>query len=93
MRWKHESPDAPVTLYSELDEERWEVRKVEVFIDGRMGFAEGRRESVGTALGDTPVPSLEEIAAIGEFEPATITRAEFERVWDSAVDADLDDAR
>ncbi len=25
--WKHQHPDEPVILYSELDAERWEVRK------------------------------------------------------------------
>src|SRR5258705_13531981 len=38
VRWKHALPDEPVELLSELDSESWEVRKVEVFRDGRLGF-------------------------------------------------------
>jgi len=38
VKWIHSHPDAPVLLYSELDRERWEVRKVEVFRDGSLGL-------------------------------------------------------
>jgi hypothetical protein len=31
--WKHQHRDEPVELYSELDDGRWEVRKVEVSRD------------------------------------------------------------
>src|SRR5262249_25192281 len=34
VEWRHDSPDDPVVLYSELDAERWETRKVDVYADG-----------------------------------------------------------
>jgi hypothetical protein len=37
--WKHDHPEEPIVLYSELDEDRWEVRKVEVFRVGSAGYA------------------------------------------------------
>ena len=39
VRWIHESATDPVELYSEIDDQGWEVRKVEVFPNGTMGFA------------------------------------------------------
>ena len=39
VKWNHSFSDEPVLLYSELDRERWEVRKVEVFPGGRMAYA------------------------------------------------------
>ena len=39
VRWNHDRSDEPVELWSELDGESWEVRKVEVFPDGHLGFA------------------------------------------------------
>ena len=39
VTWHHEKPDNPVELFSELDDERFEVRKVEIFRDGRKCFA------------------------------------------------------
>ena len=80
ISWIHDDPDGPSELYSELDDGSWEVRKVEVFRDGRIGFA-GSSESTGsTRLGLEPVPSLDEIALDPEFHPEEITRAEFERL-------------
>ncbi len=43
VKWLHSHPDEPVLLYSELDKDRWETRKVEVFADGRIGFAKRRK--------------------------------------------------
>ncbi len=49
VRWLHTSPDDPVLLYSELDAERWEQRKVDIFADGRTGFADAAEQSGDTA--------------------------------------------
>ena len=68
-------------LYSEVDSQGWEVRKVEIFADGRIGFA-SENEAVGSSeLGEKPVPSQEEIAADQQFRPAEISKEEFEAVW------------
>ena len=91
VEWKHTRTDEPVTLCSELDEDRWEVRKVEIFADGRMNYAEGRGASGDTLLGEVPVPSVDEIAKDSEFEPVVISRAEFEAIWEKATDTDVDD--
>jgi hypothetical protein len=79
--WKHQNPDMPVLLYSELDASRWEVRKVEVFRNGRCGYASAEGSSGGTRLGQVPVPTLSEIALDPEFDPEEISREEFEKVW------------
>jgi hypothetical protein len=62
VEWEHESPDDPITFYSELDEERWEVRKVEVFRDGRVAHAWGKGSTGTTRLGDQPTSAVAEIA-------------------------------
>jgi hypothetical protein len=85
-KWIHSSPEYPILLYSELDENRWETRKVEIFRDQRIGFAGDGIESADTQLGAMPVPPLEEIARDPQFEPVEITKAEFERVWAKALD-------
>jgi len=55
IAWKHEHPQDPVLIYSELDDARWEVRKVEVFPDGSLGFAEEAGSRRGTGLGELAV--------------------------------------
>ena len=86
--WKHSNPEHPISLYSEIDEERWEVRKVDLFADGRLGYASARGTFGNTLLGDHPVPSVVELASNPEFEPAEISRTEFEVVWDKALSAE-----
>lgn len=84
VKWLHSSVDTPVLLYSELNREFWEVRKVEVYADGRMDFADREERSGSTKLGIEPLPPLEQIAARSEFEPAIISSEEFESVWEQA---------
>jgi len=62
VKWLHTSPETPVLLYSELNKELWEVRKVEVYADRRMDFANREELSGSTRLGIEPLPAVEKIA-------------------------------
>ena len=85
VQWLREHDNEPVELYSELDEASFEVRKVEIFRDGRSGFADRTLSVGGTLLGLVPVPALDEIMKDPEFVPAEISAREFEEVWDRAA--------
>ncbi len=80
VKWNHLFGDEPVLLYSELDDARREVRRIEVFRDGHQDFASAA-ESRG--LGEIPIPELAEIAADPEFEPSEITKEQFEEMWNN----------
>jgi hypothetical protein len=84
VAWEHGHADEPVTLYSECDDAGWEVRKVEIFRDGRYGYASSNEHSEGSMLGAEPIPPIDEIAKRLEFHPAPITREEFEKIWAAA---------
>src|SRR5437899_444473 len=83
--WRHDSSDDPVLLYSELDSARCELRKVEVYADGRMDRADADLQTGNTWLSVGPLMSLDEIGAQPEFEPETISGSEFETIWNAAV--------
>ncbi len=83
--WSHDLPEEPVELYSELDDAGYEIRKVEIYRDGRRDFADGDSSSGATVLGEGPFPSLEEIAEQEDFSPTLIEKADFERVLRQAV--------
>lgn len=83
VKWHHAFEDEPVVLYSERDDERWETRKVEMFRNGRCGYASAEGSTDDTMLGLVPTPPLEEIAVDPQFEPSESERAEFERMWAS----------
>ena len=68
-------------LYSEIDEEGWERRKVDEYADGRLDFADDVHEMGSTRLGDQVVPAVLAIDADPEFSAVEIPAADFEAVW------------
>ena len=85
--WHHDDSDDPVELYSELDAGSWEIRKIERFRDGTLGWADARESSTQTRLGLEPVPSVAEINQSSEFSASEIDQQEFAAVWISARDS------
>ena len=85
VRWKQSNPEDPVRLVSELDGQRNEVRKLEFFASGQVGFASASGEAHGTGLGEAPVPSLAEINADAQFSGAAIEASTFEALWQQYV--------
>lgn len=81
VHWSHDSENQPVAFYSEMEDDRMEVRKVELFADGSLGFADEKRSSGRTMLGALPMPATEELAAGPHYEVEEITREEFEDIW------------
>jgi hypothetical protein len=81
VKWIHSDPRFPVWKYTELDDDRYETRKVELFADGRCGYADDTEEAGGTGLGPYPELPLGEIAKDPEFEAFQISKEEFEKVW------------
>lgn len=85
VRWLHASPDEPVDLWSELNPSREEVRKIEIWLDGRVGYASQVTEAGGTRLGEGALPTITEIALEREFRPEEISAEDFERCWQTNV--------
>ncbi len=77
----HKNPNEPLHMYSEVGDDAYERRKVEIYADGRKGFADETEDAGGTSLGIMPVPPLAEIAAQPGFEPKEIPQEEFQRIW------------
>ena len=85
IEWHHNHPGEPILLYSELDEERWETRKIEQYKDGHCDFASKTESSGSTMLGTEPVPPNSEIQKQSEFVLYEIPEEEFEHLWTSKV--------
>lgn len=79
--WTHDFEAEPIRLVSQLDYERYEVRKLEFFRDGRVGYADGHRSAMGTELGKLPVPQLTEINSDLQFSARVVESTLFERLW------------
>lgn len=85
VEWFHDLPDEPVLLFSELNNDRMEVRKVEVFRNGTMAFASSVQSSGAIELSYEPIPSIAEISKDPQFNPQEISSSEFERIWTLAL--------
>lgn len=85
--WHHDLPDEPVVLYSEI-ESGFEVRKVEVYRDGRHDYADRSQSTGTTMLGEKLMPDVDEIDQDPEFSAVAIVAEEFEEVWQRAVQDD-----
>jgi len=81
VEWLHECSEDPIRLVSELDGLRYEIRKLEFFRNGEVGFASKDQCSNGTDLGTMEVPPLAEINASPEFSGIAITAELFEHLW------------
>lgn len=55
-QWLQSAADEPIEIFSELDLQRNEVRKVEKFRGGKLGYASKNSATEGTSLGIIPVP-------------------------------------
>lgn len=84
VKWLHGHADEPILLYSELDADRYELRKVEVFADGTMGYASDAIAVRGTQLGEVPLPTADEIASDPQFVVELSDKDDFENIWDLA---------
>lgn len=82
--WRHDFDDEPVAFLSELGDDRYEVRKVQVYRDGHLEWADESRETATAGLSEIAFPSLEEIAEQPDCVPSVIAAEEFERYWDRA---------
>lgn len=85
VKWIHTIPSEPIWIYSELDSGGWELRKVEVYADGTMGFADQYSSVGGSSLSIEALPTVAEINSDSQFEPVEITKEEFEAVWAAAI--------
>lgn len=81
VQWKHSFSNEPIIIYSELNEDRNEIKKVEIYRDGMMGYACQDVSVNGSALSECEIPELSEINADPQFEGIEIHKEEFEAIW------------
>jgi len=81
VKWLHHHLDEPVEIYSEIDSNRWEVRKVELFQDGTTTYVSPFHQIGTTRLAEVPILELEEINTDIQFEGEWISQRDFDRIW------------
>lgn len=81
ISWLHPFKDEPELLYSEIDAQRYESRKIEIYPDGSFGIASPQFHFGGTALSGLVMPEIEEFSEDTQLISEQISAAEFEGIW------------
>ncbi len=86
VKWIHDNYEVyPCRLVSELDKDRFEIRKLEYFKNGVVQFANDKMQSGDTHLGYVETPLLGVINQDSEFNGKVITQSQFESLWAEAL--------
>lgn len=82
LKWFHDFVNEPCIIYSEIDTQRYEVRKVEVYKNETVRkYGENISDSQ-MELGDAAFSqNLDEINRDRQFYAKYITKEEFESIW------------
>ncbi|MFB6457020.1 hypothetical protein ACE38W_17245 [Chitinophaga sp. Hz27] len=79
--WLHREEDEAEVQLIELDELRFECRKIELYPDGTFGIANSNFNFGGTALSDQPLPQLENLGNDHDLVAESISHEGFENTW------------
>jgi hypothetical protein len=85
VRWSHDYPDTTVAYFIELRDDRYETRRVQVYRDGRMEWADRDHESATVRLSERAFRPLDEINAQPQLTAESIDAEEFNTVWRQAL--------
>ncbi|WP_405924584.1 DUF6881 domain-containing protein [Streptomyces sp. NBC_00035] len=80
--WDHNFEDQPSAIYSEIDAEGWEVRKVEIFRDGHSTFADRMGSTGNTILGEKEI-DIRKVQSSDGLTFTEISHQSFEQIWKS----------
>ena len=83
--WYHNFIDEPVELYYEVDYSRNELRKVELYANGAVGYASLNSHYNGSFPSKDQIPTIEDINKDNQFSAMKICKNEFEEIWIYAI--------
>lgn len=82
--WIHNYPDDPTRLYSEVGDDGYEIRRIDIYRDGRTERVSEDTQDEYNFLNPQVYPSLEELNSKDEWDETKaqeITKDDFETVW------------
>ena len=85
VSWHHNLDSEPYEIWSELDSNRYEVRKIELYEDGHVGIASTNYNTVDCRLSTEPLPLLADINSDSQFIGCVVSSSRFEDLWSHAT--------
>jgi len=79
--WNHDvdEPTDPIEIWYEIEKEQWAIRGFELFYDGAI--CKLNRKGLSAQI-----PTLEELEDIKDFDGYSISKQDFEEMWNKAKD-------
>jgi len=82
LKWFHNLDDEPYKIYSEIDDQRYEVRKIEIYKNGTIYICDEQMNNSQIELADVAFPEdLDEINQDRQFFAQYISKEKFESIW------------
>ena len=76
--WNHRNDYDPIIMYSEIDAEGFETKRLDIYHDGHVAYFDTRTP---LELGEAPYPSdFDVINATDEFDVSEISAIDFENI-------------
>ena len=77
--WHHDvdEPTDPIEIWYEIEKDQWAIRGFELFYDGTIC----KLNSMGLSA---QIPTLEELEDIKDFDGYSISKQDFEEMWNKA---------
>ncbi|MBY0547438.1 MAG: hypothetical protein K2W95_09115 [Candidatus Obscuribacterales bacterium] len=85
VRWIHEFDDEPILYFEELDDSRYERRRIEIYRSGVICPMTARELEALGPVDHMPLPEVSDLNRDEDFEAEEITAAEFETQWQLAT--------
>ena len=84
LKWFHDIETEPCIIYSEISDQRYEVRKIEVYKSGVCVKCDENMIGSQAILADVPFPTdFDVINQDKQFYITYINKEEFERIWNN----------
>lgn len=85
VTWNHDFDDEPTIYFHEVGDDNWETRRVQVYRDGHLEWADESHETATAGLAEIEIAPIDQISSQPEFEAAEVSQAEFEFQWSAAT--------
>jgi hypothetical protein len=82
--WFDASEDEPVEYYDELDADRYSIRCIRKYRDGRLESCGYASDNWRDEMPEGPIPPIIEINRDPQFAAQEISKSDFESVWSQA---------
>ncbi|MGW5922138.1 DUF6881 domain-containing protein [Nocardia fluminea] len=84
VAWHHDFDDEPTLYFHEVGDDNWETRRVQIYRDGHLEWADENHETPTAGLAEIEIAPVDEIGSQPEFDAEEISAEEFESQWSAA---------